>query len=319
MQAIMKLNRLVAGVALLVTGCTAPTSPTVGAARSAAVKPVPTANPDPADQPDQPDQPDQANQAAEPPAVAGPVKSAPALLPAIASGPPLRPFTNIHLDDTLAPQIRARQARTKTLAVIEELFRQAEVSFPPAGLLLRGYKHEQELEVWASSERDSELRHITTYSICATSGELGPKRREGDLQVPEGYYRIQYLWPGSAYYLSMKVNYPNQSDRLLGDKRWPGSDIMIHGSCASIGCLAMSDERIEEIYTLSAAAQRRGPLHVHLYPMRDQSALETLAQFGQHRDFWNNLYDGRRLVDQTKRIPTVRVGSDGVYQYSLGR
>jgi hypothetical protein len=248
--------------------------------------------------------------AVEPPAprpIAAPVEPFPAL----------RPHTNVYLDDSLSPLLRVTHARQTKEKVVQQLFADAGVSYPPGELLLRAYKDEQDLEVWAASERGGEMSHVTTYSICATSGELGPKRMEGDGQVPEGYYKIQYLWPGSDYYLSMKVSYPNVADRIRGHKKWPGSDIMIHGRCASIGCLAMSDERIEEIYTMSSAAQRRGRINVHIFPMRDRQRLKTLDNYAEHSAFWDNLYEGHTLFENNKRLPKVRVISGGTYSYTL--
>ena len=151
--------------------------------------------------------------------------------------------------------------------------------------------------MWAASEAGGQMRHVTSYTVCAASGELGPKRREGDRQVPEGFYTIQYLWPNSAFYLSMKVGYPNHSDRILGDKRMPGSDIMIHGGCASIGCLAMSDERIEELWVMGLAANERSRIAVHLFPTRDPAALAEHPDYGKHRDFWDNIYQGHELFE----------------------
>jgi murein L,D-transpeptidase YafK len=228
---------------------------------------------------------------------------------------PLRPYTLLDLEDASSPLERAARARRRTEATVRAMFEDASISYPPATLLLRAFKHERELEVWAGSTQDGAMARITSYGICAASGELGPKRREGDLQVPEGYYKIAYLWPASDYHLSMKVNYPNTSDKILGHKRWPGSDIMIHGSCASIGCLAMSDERIEEIYTMSAAAQARSRVEVHIYPMRRAADLETLPTYARHRDFWDNLYRGYTAFEQTAQMPEVSVNPDGSYRY----
>jgi murein L,D-transpeptidase YafK len=232
--------------------------------------------------------------------------------------PALRPFTAVGADYGLPGLTRARVADETKREIVKALFSDAGVSFPPAKLLLRGYKSERELEVWASGAPDEPLAHITTYSICAASGELGPKRREGDMQVPEGFYRIQYLWPKSAFYLAMRVGYPNVSDKILGDPRMPGSDIMIHGGCASIGCLAMSDERIQELYVMGAAIQGRAPIHVHLFPTRDRAALRSHPSFSEHAEFWSNLYDGHAMFEASHRIPNVRVHWNGSYRFAEG-
>jgi len=133
-------------------------------------------------------------------------------------------------------------------------FEGAEVSYPPERIVFVGLKQENVLEVWACG-RDKQLRFIRTYPILAASGRLGPKLEEGDGQVPEGIYRIESLNPNSAFHLSLRINYPNESDlaQARRDERTnPGGDIMIHGSRASIGCLAMGNEAAEDLFILAA-------------------------------------------------------------------
>lgn len=132
-------------------------------------------------------------------------------------------------------------------------FTQAKVSYPPREITLVALKAEKKLELWA---RDAgEFRFIRNYRIMAASGEAGPKLRSGDRQVPEGVYRITRLNPNSNYYLSMRLNYPNAFDlrhaRYEG-RSSPGTDIYIHGSNFSSGCLAMGDLSIEELFVLTA-------------------------------------------------------------------
>ncbi|MEQ9321345.1 MAG: L,D-transpeptidase family protein [Polyangiaceae bacterium] len=230
---------------------------------------------------------------------------------------PLRPYTRVSADDALGGLARVAEARRAKLAVVQTLFEEAGVSYPPAELVLRGFKRERELEVWASSRDGEAMRPIAVYTICATSGVLGPKRQEGDGQVPEGYYRIAYLWPKSAFHLAMKVGYPNVSDRRLGHPTMPGSDIMIHGGCASIGCLAMSDERIQEIYVMAADVQGRSPITVHLYPTRDRAWLAQQPAWRDHGAFWDNLYEGFDMFEASHRPPTVQVDIRGAYRFTM--
>lgn len=153
-------------------------------------------------------------------------------------------------------------------------FRSAGVAYPPANAKLAAIKDTRVLEVWAL---DSGVwRHIRTYSVLGTSGNPGPKLREGDRQVPEGLYRIESLNPDSAYHLSMRLDYPNRFDRehAEGDGRTDlGGDIFVHGSDRSVGCLAMGDEAIEDLFVLvcdvgrqnvsvviAPSDPRRGPL-----------------------------------------------------------
>ncbi|MDD1633019.1 MAG: L,D-transpeptidase family protein [Methylococcaceae bacterium] len=132
-------------------------------------------------------------------------------------------------------------------------FAKAKVSYPPREVTFIALKQEKKLELWA---RDSgEFRFIRDYYILAASGVAGPKLRQGDRQVPEGIYRIEELNPNSHYHLSMKLNYPNEFDLFHAEQEGrtdPGSDIFIHGKTASIGCLAMGDEAIEDLFVLTA-------------------------------------------------------------------
>ncbi len=134
------------------------------------------------------------------------------------------------------------------------MFEQAGVSYPPAQVTLVGLKQERLLSVYAGVS-DSTLTHITSYPILAASGATGPKLAEGDRQVPEGLYRVEGLNPNSRFHLSIKVDYPNAFDREMAavDGRTQlGGDIFIHGGSASIGCLAIGDDAIEELFVLLA-------------------------------------------------------------------
>ncbi len=133
-------------------------------------------------------------------------------------------------------------------------FEAAGVTYPPAQLTLIGIKDTKVLEVWARSP-DSPFRLIRTYPILGASGQLGPKLREGDRQVPEGIYAIEFLNPNSMFHLALRLDYPNAFDRQRGaeDGRDSlGGDIMIHGSSASVGCLAMGNEAVEDLFVLAA-------------------------------------------------------------------
>jgi hypothetical protein len=141
-------------------------------------------------------------------------------------------------------------------------FKRAGVAFPPKELALLVFKRERRLALWARS--GGEWRFIRDYPVLAASGHAGPKLREGDSQVPEGVYRIELLNPNSSYHLSMKVNYPNAFDLKMAKRDGRtrlGGDIYVHGKALSIGCVAMGDPAIEELFTLVA---RTGIAHVKL-------------------------------------------------------
>ncbi|WP_016956693.1 L,D-transpeptidase family protein [Catenovulum agarivorans] len=130
-------------------------------------------------------------------------------------------------------------------------FDEVGLEFPPKNISLLAIKDEKILELWASDGKREKL--VKIYPIKAASGVLGPKLREGDKQVPEGFYILEYLNPNSAFHLSMKLNYPNQFDLKYAEiegRREPGTNIFIHGKAVSLGCLAMGDPAIEELFVL---------------------------------------------------------------------
>ncbi|MDH3699883.1 MAG: L,D-transpeptidase family protein [Alphaproteobacteria bacterium] len=137
-------------------------------------------------------------------------------------------------------------------------FAAAGIAYPPRELVFLAMKQEMKLEVWARG--DASFRHVKTYRIRKASGRKGPKLREGDWQVPEGIYRISGFNPNSSYHLSMKLNYPNAFDLTHARREGrtqPGTNIFIHGKAASVGCLAMGDPAIEELFVLVAETGRR--------------------------------------------------------------
>jgi len=139
-----------------------------------------------------------------------------------------------------------------SMARLESSFRAARVAFPPKEIALLAIKDRATLTLWAKSSEDWVL--IKNYEVQAASGEVGPKLMEGDRQVPEGIYQITSLNPNSAYHLSMKLNYPNAFDKKWADAEGranPGTNIFIHGKAISVGCLAMGDEVIEELFVLT--------------------------------------------------------------------
>ncbi len=216
----------------------------------------------------------------------------------------------------------ARQSRAREVA---EIFTSAGVEYPPPELYLRAFKHEQQLEVWAGAA-GKPLKKVKTYPFCAASGELGPKRQEGDLQVPEGFYTIDLFNPTSAYHLSIRVSYPNESDRILG-RRPLGGAIMVHGNCVSIGCIAIQDGPIEEVYLMTLDAKKRMGRNVpiHIFPRRlDAEGLATLEKTAGSDAglvaFWKGLEPGYSLFEETKRPPRVSVDmKTGAYKVRAAR
>ena len=159
-------------------------------------------------------------------------------------------------------------------------------------VFIRIIKEDWELELWMK-EPDNTWHILRIYEIEAMSGELGPKTAEGDEQAPEGFYRVypRSMNPRSAYHLSFNIGYPNSYDRQLGRT---GSFIMIHGGDESIGCFAMTDPIIEEIYTLVNEAFKAGTtcVPVQVYPFRMTPERMQQEADNRHIDFWNHLLPG---------------------------
>lgn len=158
-----------------------------------------------------------------------------------------------------------------------------------APVFMRIFKRERELELWLKAE-DGIFKHFRTYPICTYSGSLGPKQRQGDNQAPEGFYRVTkgQLNPASRYHLSFNLGYPNAFDRAHGRD---GDFLMVHGSCVSIGCYAMGDEAIEEIYSLAAAALQAGQpaFEVHAFPFRFVAGALDAERDSPWHTFWSEL------------------------------
>jgi len=190
----------------------------------------------------------------------------------------------------------------KTLALMEKIG-----TSESAPMLIRTYKQEAELEIWKMNS-DGQYALLSTYPMCRWSGQLGPKLREGDHQVPEGFYTITpgQMNPNSHYYLSFNVGYPNAYDRALGRT---GGDIMVHGVCSSAGCFSMTDAQIGEIYAIAREAFNGGQRAIQMQSFPFRMTAENLAK---HRldpniAFWKELKNGADHFEVTKTEPDVVV------------
>lgn len=169
----------------------------------------------------------------------------------------------------------------------------------PSTLILAAFKEERVLQVYAKSHTG--IRFLKEYPFTAYSGELGPKLKEGDRQIPEGVYEVEYLNPNSAYYLSIKVNYPNEFDQAkstLANQNEMGGDIFIHGKAATIGCIPIGDEAIEEVFFLTSKAINN-PVKVIISPRdfrikKDYPLIEGI-------DWEMELYD--QINKELKQLP----------------
>lgn len=218
-------------------------------------------------------------------------------------------------DSTAPPADRVAAARSTTGP---QLAKALEAFGSQAGtpLFLRAFKQEKQLELWLW--RDSAWALFQTYPICKIPGEVGPKRRQGDLQVPEGVYYIDVFNPKSNFHLSLRVNYPNQADRHFADPAKPGGEIYLHGGCASTGCLPLGDAAIETVYLLALDAKSAGQLNipVHLFPCRmgPENVQALLREKPEHRAFWENLQPIYHYFETKRRIPAISVDGEGWYR-----
>lgn len=187
-------------------------------------------------------------------------------------------------------------------------------------IFLRVFKNEKRVELWGMNRDDRIFRLITTYPFCVTSGELGPKRTEGDRQIPEGIYYINHFNPESSFHLSLGINYPNASDAILGVKGKLGGQIYIHGNCVTIGCIPITDDLIKELYIVAVEARNNGQMEipVHIFPARlDTHGLSALRDFfpsdSIKHAFWNNLAPIYRQFEETRIVKPVTINDKGEY------
>ncbi len=169
-------------------------------------------------------------------------------------------------------------------------------------LLIVVYKAEKELEVYVRPTSEKRFRRFESFPICASSGTLGPKKRKGDGQVPEGVYHIDRFNPYSNFHLSLGLSYPNAEDRQRAGRLDPGGDIFIHGSCVTIGCIPMTDPVIERIYLLAIWSRRNGQAEIPVYSfpfrMNDLNLTRYSRRYPEHAAFWRSLSEKSRKLDQ---------------------
>lgn len=176
-------------------------------------------------------------------------------------------------------------------------------------IFIRIFKESMELEIWVQKKNEKKFSLFKIYPIC-TYGEqgLGPKRKEGDRMAPEGFYYVpkSKLNPNSRFHLAFNLGYPNKYDEAHSRT---GSALMVHGNCVSIGCYAMTDPGIEEIYTLADKALNNGQKYfkVHCFPFRLTD--ENMSKYANHQwfDFWKNLQEGYRYFEEKGIPPEVNV------------
>jgi murein L,D-transpeptidase YafK len=184
-------------------------------------------------------------------------------------------------------------------------------------IFLRAFKYEQKLEVWVKGKTQEQFVFFKSYDFCRSSGKLGPKRKEGDYQIPEGLYHVNVYNPLSNFHLSLGINYPNNSDKILGDTLQPGSDIYIHGGCMTIGCIPITNKNIKELYTITSIAhqqQEQIPIHIFPFRMNEQNVQKWNTQYPLHAYLWNNLKIFYDFFQKRKIEPLFKVTKEGKYE-----
>ncbi len=216
---------------------------------------------------------------------------------------------------------RPSEALLRKQDTLQKQFEAKNLQWPAKFIYIRSFKYDSQLEVWVKNDVKDQFKLFKTYKVCALAGTLGPKRMEGDYQVPEGFYMINEFNPKSSYYLSLGLNYPNASDKMLSDSLRPGSAIYIHGSCVTVGCIPIRDEQIDELYILAAHAKNQGQdfIPVHIFPIRFN--VERSVKFLDNltkddpvlKKFADRMEDAFDYFDKYKQLPVVMIGDRGEY------
>ncbi len=215
--------------------------------------------------------------------------------------------------------VRVSEAWKSESSSIKSKFKAAGISSAGFYLFIRAFKQEKQIEAWVSSSPDGPFTLIANYDVCAASGGLGPKIKQGDLQVPEGVYSIDRFNPVSSFHLSLGIDYPNTADLKRSDKANPGGDIFIHGACASIGCLAITDTYINELYMIAVLARSSGQskIPVHIFPFRmDGNAMQLVDRIqssNQWKPFWENLANVYRFFEEQSKPGVWKSNTSGNY------
>jgi murein L,D-transpeptidase YafK len=200
-------------------------------------------------------------------------------------------------------------------------FAAAGLQWPVKQMYIRSFKYDSQLEVWVRNNSKEPYKLFKTYKVCAMAGSLGPKRMEGDYQVPEGFYYINEFKPNSSYHLSLGLNYPNASDRILSDSEKPGGEIYIHGNCITVGCIPIQNNQIEELYILAAYAKTHGQdfIPVHIFPIRfnNKKSFEYLAKTSKDdielQRFAIRIKAVFDYFEEKKKLPLISVNKKGEY------
>ncbi len=235
-------------------------------------------------------------------------------------------FTPESFKDRQLRYPRVREAFEEKETAMLDLLQENGISSDNLRLYIRAFKAERQMELWGKNASDSIFRLLKVYRVCSVSGTAGPKRKQGDLQIPEGFYHINIFNPDSRFHLSLGLNYPNRSDRILSDPVSPGGNIFIHGSCVTIGCLPITDDRIRDLYVFCVEARNSGQdkIPVTIFParMEGEAYVRLSRAYGGDPEIsglWEDLKKGFDIFNDTKKLPLISFLADGRHQVKADR
>jgi murein L,D-transpeptidase YafK len=229
-------------------------------------------------------------------------------------------FTSGNFKKEQLKNSNVRNAYKEKWTLVKEKLTKAGVDTSHFEIFIRIFKQEAKLEVWAKSKNITQFKLVETYAICQSSGVLGPKRKQGDGQVPEGFYQVGSFNPQSEFYLALGVSYPNKSDKIKGNQTDPGGDIMIHGNCVTIGCMPITDDKIKEVYVMAVEARNNGQevIPIHIFPTKldaqGMAHLKSITTDAGKIAFWNNIQQGYTYFETNKIVPAISVDKNGDYK-----
>lgn len=189
-------------------------------------------------------------------------------------------------------------------------------------LYVRVFKYDGIVELWGKNANSTTYKLFREYNICMSSGDLGPKRKQGDYQVPEGYYHINRFNPNSSFHLSLGINYPNASDRILGNINKLGGDIFIHGDCVTIGCVPITNNEIKSFYVYCVEAINNGQstIPVTIFPAKMEGEnnhfLNSLQKNNDTYKLWTDLQKGYTYFNMHKKLPNISFLENGRHRIS---
>jgi murein L,D-transpeptidase YafK len=233
-------------------------------------------------------------------------------------------FTNSSFLEAQLKFKRVKEAQTHSSKNIKSRLTELKISESELRILMVAYKKEKKLIVYTKNSNHP-FSIFREYDICAQSGSLGPKFQSGDNQTPEGFYFIDRFNPTSNFYLSLGINYPNAADKKRSKAKNLGGDIFIHGDCVSIGCLAMTDNTIKELYMLNVLAKNAGQnqIPVILAPFKFSNTTNMnftknieFAAYQEYFELWKSINVGIEIFLKDKKQPLIASDNNGNYQFN---